>query len=102
MVVPARPPTFILPDDSPEWECMWALLAMANKGDHTCEDPTTGECWQYMGTWWSRIHFRHHFRHRQLRGERHNFSVPASEGWEPGDGLTTAEAAGDDVTEGAN
>lgn len=102
MVVPARPPTFVLTDDSLEWNRMWALIARANKGDPVCEDPGTRECWQYMGTWWSGYHFRHHFRHRQLRGARQNLSVPASKSWEPGDGLTPADAEGEVVTEGVN
>lgn len=92
MVVPARPPSFLIPEGEPEWVAMWIKVAGANRGDPVCEDPGTRECWQYLGTWWNGFHFRHHFRHRQLRGQRHTLSVPTSTGWEPADGLTPEDA----------
>ena len=58
---------------SDEWDRAWTALARdtVNRkvaGDkQTATHPETGECWQYMGTHYSRSHggWIHDFRHRR-------------------------------------
>lgn len=53
---------------SPEWDLMWAALAVTERGasDPTVRrNPESGECWQYMGTSFrGRTSGSHCFRHR--------------------------------------
>ena len=69
------------PEDAPGWERAWDLLA-GSYGDWACEDPVTGEVWQYMGTVIEGEGGRHEFRHRSLgpKGERIYFKCAVRPG----------------------
>lgn len=97
-----RPRLVFIDRGDPEWDVMWSRLTQIF-GDPVCEDPDTGEVWQYMGTverpgggW------RHEFRHRSIpwpllrRLHHHGMALAlspserrqylhlhASEGWAP-------------------
>lgn len=47
------------------WEYLAAIPLNTSSDDPTvCEDPDTGECWQYMGSFKNKEGIRHEFRHR--------------------------------------
>ena len=65
------------------WERIWTVLA-GLYGSRDCEDPGSGECWQYMGAAPARGQIGkpagsvvHQFRHRCLKGQRVYLDVPA-------------------------
>ncbi len=57
---------------SKEWDAMWAELATLplNEGDRVCEDPSTGACWEYLGSSAGDHHFRHRHHPKTLQQER--------------------------------
>lgn len=63
-------PWYMARRDSAAWVEAWAAL-LEEFGDTVCQDPDTGECWQYMGTERSTSGlWTHCFRHRALHGKR--------------------------------
>lgn len=69
--------------DSREWARMWSALE-AIYGDRVCENPRSGEVWQYMGTVRDPEGpgFRHEFRHRDYPGAGRIYArIPASLDW---------------------
>jgi hypothetical protein len=70
---------------SDEWDYAWAIIA-AKHGDTVCQDPTTGEVWQYMGSYDEGAGWFHGFRHRDLNGlGRALEDISASPEWAPED-----------------
>jgi hypothetical protein len=70
-------PEFLNVDrNSPEWRYMWGQL-----DDPAAYCPTTGEVWQYMGSFRSGDRYFHEFRHRShpVHRDRVIKKIPASE-----------------------
>lgn len=81
------PITAIVERDSAEWVHMWQVLSShpINQGDPACKNPVTGDCWQYMTSFFHEGGYIHEFRHRchPKNGIRLNVHVPSSPGWSP-------------------
>jgi hypothetical protein len=71
---------------SREWNAAWnELAAVSGDEDKTAEHPRSGECWQYMGSWFVGRRWQHTFRHRQhpQTGDRLYLHLFATRGWKP-------------------
>jgi hypothetical protein len=76
-------PRFIAQGEA-EWDRAWMALPRSpltscpDPDCPCCEDPETGETWQYMGTYGD----QHSFRHRNFPGYgRLTIEIPATPGW---------------------
>ena len=92
--IPARPPTFLVADE-PEVTVMTAALAESVTDREGAID---FEQWKYMGTWFLKGAWHHHFR-RQGTPTGAYLSFPASDGWEPKDASTRLDMNQDSTGE---